>query len=430
MGSETRLAARLGAVACIGIVLSVGTVSSSAGDWPQILGPNRTGIAAADEQLLDRWPDTGPREIWKRPVGSGYAGVAVVAGRLFLFHREGDREVTEALDAESGETLWRADHATRFWPQVGGGDGPLCVPTVAGDRVITFGADGMLTCLDVASGRQIWQRHTRREFDAAEGYFGSGSSPLVIGDHVIVNVGGREGAGVVGFRLDTGEPIWRATDEPASYAAPTAVMIDDRPHALVVTRYRCLLLDPADGTVCWQFPFGMRGPTVNAATPLVFPAPDGGLRLLVTASYGIGSVCAAFHATAVTPIWQGVDSLASQYCTPIFHDGRLTCIDGRDDVPPATLKHIDAATGKVLWQEPNFGYGTLVAADGKLLAAKTDGEILLLADSPNGFEVLSRARPLPGPLRALAALANGRLYLRNDTSLICLDVGLPPADQD
>ena len=403
--------------------LTVLPPAATAGDWPQVLGPTRTGIAAADERLADRWPETGPPVIWKRPVGSGYAGVAVATGRVFLFHRQGDREVTEALDAATGKTLWQADHATRFQPQVGGGDGPLCVPTVAGDRLITFGAQGVLTCLDTATGQIHWQRQTHREFDAAEGYFGAGSSPLVIGDCVVVNVGGRSGAGVVGFELSTGKVRWQTTDEPASYAAPTVIEQGGRQQAVVITRYQCLLIDPTNGAIGWQFPFGMRGPTVNAATPLAWTAADGTSRLLVTAAYGIGSICATFNADSATPIWQGTESLASQYCTPIMLDGHLYCIDGRDDVPPATLKCVDAATGQLRWQEPNFGYGTLLAADGKLLAVKTSGDLMLLKVSPAGFEALATDRPLPGTLRALPALAAGRLYLRDDDTLAAFDIG-------
>jgi outer membrane protein assembly factor BamB len=403
--------------------LTVLPPAATAGDWPQVLGPVRTGIAAADERLADRWPETGPPVIWKRPVGSGYAGVAVATGRVFLFHRQGDREVTEALDAATGKTLWQADHATRFQPQVGGGDGPLCVPNVSGDRLITFGAQGVLTCLDTATGQIHWQRQTHREFDAAEGYFGAGSSPLVIGDCVVVNVGGRSGAGVVGFELSTGKVRWQTTDEPASYAAPTVIEQGGRQQAVVITRYQCLLIDPTNGAIGWQFPFGMRGPTVNAATPLAWTAADGTSRLLVTAAYGIGSICATFNADSATPIWQGTESLASQYCTPIMLDGHLYCIDGRDDVPPATLKCVDAATGQLRWQEPNFGYGTLLAADGKLLAVKTSGDLMLLKVSPAGFEALATDRPLPGTLRALPALAAGRLYLRDDDTLAAFDIG-------
>ncbi|MFM8733990.1 MAG: PQQ-binding-like beta-propeller repeat protein [Pirellulales bacterium] len=398
---------------------------AAAGDWPQILGPARNGTTAADERILDAWPDAGPPVVWRRQVGAGVAGAAVAGGRLFLFHRVGDREVLEAVGAASGEPLWSDGHATSFVPQVGGDAGPLCTPVVAGDRVIVFGAQGVLACVEAATGKRLWSRTTHREFDAAEGYFGAGSTPLVIGRRVIVNVGGaRRGAGVVAFDLDTGETLWTATDEPASYSAPLAVRLDGRDHALVVSRYRCQLLDAADGRECWSFPFGQRGPTVNAASPVVFG--DG--HLMVTAAYGIGSVYAAFDARSVTPVWQGTESLASQYATPVEVGGHLYAIDGRDDVPPAALKCLDRATGRVRWTAGDLGYGTLLAVDGKLLVACTSGELILVNPDPAGLRILGRCRPFAaagGTLRALPALAAGRLYLRNAAELICLDLGPP-----
>ena len=398
---------------------------ASAGDWPQILGPDRSGRAAADERLADAWPADGPKIAWKKTVGSGYAGIAVAEGRAFLFHRQGAKEVVEALDAATGETLWSAGHPTSFRPQVGGGDGPLCVPVVAGGTVITYGAQGVLSAHDAATGKQLWQRRTHEEYAAQEGYFGAGSTPVVAGGHVIVNVGGTKVAGkkadcgVVAFRLDSGEPVWTATAEPASYAAPVAIDVDGAPRVAMVTRYQCLLLDPATGKVAWSFPFGMRGPTVNAATPVL---GDPG-HLLVTASYGIGSVYAAIDGRGAKPVWDGADSLATQYCTPVVVGTHAYALDGREDGPPGDLKCVDVATGKVAWVEKGFGYGTLVAADGKLIVVGNDGSVKLVKASPKGPEILASARPLTGSVRALPALAGGRFYLRDDKTLVSLDVG-------
>jgi len=415
-----------GAQAAVAVAVTVISLmtAANAGDWPQILGPARSGIAAADERLADAWPEGGPREVWRRGVGAGVAGVAVVGGRGFLFHRLEGREVLEAFDTATGDTLWSDGHATSFVPQVGGGDGPLCVPVVYEGKAIVFGAQGTLACIDAATGRRLWERSTHRDFNAQEGYFGAGSTPLVIGGRVIVNVGGRQGdAGIVAFDLATGETLWTATREGASYSAPVAVDLAGTPHALMVTRLSCLLLDPATGRVRWSFPFGQRGPTVNAATPVRLAAD----RFLVTAAYGIGSACATFDADGARPVWQGVESLASQYATPMLVDGRLHAIDGRDDVPPADMVCLDPATGRVLWRESDFGYGTLLAADGKLLVVKTDGEVLLVRPDAARLAVLARARPFAddprgGPLRALPALANGRLYLRDDRTLVAVDV--------
>ena len=397
---------------------------AAAGDWPQILGPARNGVAAADERLADTWPSGGPRRVWQRDAGAGVAGVAAVGDRVFLFHRLADREVLESLDATTGETVWSDGHATSFVPQVGGSDGPLCAPLVHEGKVVVFGAQGVLACIEAASGRRLWQRATHRDYDAQEGYFGAGSTPLVIGGRVIVNVGGRKGdAGIVAFDLATGETLWTATREGASYSAPVAVSVGGVDHVLMVTRLACLLIDPADGSVRWTFAFGQRGPTVNAASPVLLK----GGRLLVTAAYGIGSVCGTFDAQGFSPAWQGTESLASQYATPVVIDGSLYAIDGRDDVPPASLVCLDPATGNVRWREQGFGYGTLLAADGKIIVAKTNGEVLLVRPDATRFDVLARAWPFAddprgGPLRALPALARGRLILRNDRTLVALDV--------
>lgn len=398
------------------LAIVVAAASARGGDWPQILGPARDGVAAADERLAATWPAEGPPVVWRRAVGAGYAGIVVAGDRAILFHRSGDREIVEALDAATGETRWQADHATTFRPQVGGGDGPLCTPVVHDGTVVTFGAQGVLSAHDLATGERRWSRATHREFAAPEGYFGAGSTPLVLGDRVIVNVGGRGDAGIVAFSLATGATLWHRSAEAASYSAPVAVAVAGAPQVLMVTRLSCLLFDPATGDEHWRFAFGQRGPTVNAATPVVI----GGDRLLVTGAYGIGCVCATFDLKAATPAWQGAGPLATQYCTPIVVGDHLYCLDGRDDLPPADFVCVEAATGREAWRERGFGYGTLVAADGKLVVAKTDGELLLVRPDPAGLLVRARCRPLAGTVRALPALAGGRLYVRDEAALICL----------
>ncbi|NCY01596.1 MAG: hypothetical protein EBX36_01475 [Planctomycetia bacterium] len=407
----------------LGCLVILAAQAVSAGDWPQILGPHRNGIADDDEVLADAWPAEGPYTLWQRAVGSGYAGVAVADKRTFLFHRvEGD-EVVEALDAATGKTLWTDQYPTKFAPEVGSGNGPLCVPVVEDGRVFTYGAEGVLTCLDAATGKRLWQRATHVDFDAKPGYFGAGSSPIVVGKLVIVNVGGgSKEAGLVAFSTTTGETVWTKTAERASYSSPVLVNLGGVPHLLAITRFRVILLDPVTGAIRWQFAFGARGPTVNAANPLVLADQQGKPHLLVTASYGVGSLYGAFDKSSMTKVWSGVDSLATQYCTPIARGGFLFAIDGRDDVPPADLKCIQQATGEVVWKAPDFGYGSLLFADGKIIATKVDGELILLQPDAAGPQVLARAQPFTGTLRALPALAAGKLYVRDDTTLKCINV--------
>jgi len=420
MSAFNKLSVVLGV--CCGLLVAA-AVETRAGEWPQILGPDRNGIAAADEALADAWPLAGPPVLWQRPVGSGCAGVAVAEGRAVLFHRVKEMEVTEALDASTGTPLWSDAYATSFMPEVGTGNGPLCVPVIAQNRVVTFGAQGVLTCLDAATGKRLWQRKTHADFGAQAGYFGAGSSPIVVGELVIVNVGGgQKEAGIVAFSVATGETVWTKTAERASYSSPVVVRSADATHLLFITRAQLILLDAITGDVRWQVPFGARGPTVNAANPLVLTDEQGTPHLLATASYGVGTVYGSFDKAGLTKVWSGVDPLATQYCTPIARNGLLFAIDGRDDLPPADFKCIRQSTGDVLWKEDSFGYGSLICADGKIIAVKSNGELVLIQPDTTGLRVLARARPFSATVRALPALAAGKLYVRDEQTLKCLNV--------
>jgi len=404
-------------------IVSAGWVSiATGGDWPQILGPERNGVAAADERLASRWPAAGPPVVWERAVGNGYAGVAVRGERVVLFHRVENEEIVEALDAATGRTVWKDAGPTTFRPQVGGGDGPLCTPTIAGGKVVVYGAQGVLSCYDLATGERLWRRRTHDDFEAREGYFGAGSSPLVVDDRVIVNVGGfRSQSALVAFNLQDGATLWNAVDDHASYSSPILTAIGGERCVVAVTRLQCVGLNPADGKVRFAVPFGARGPTVNGANPVRV-----GERLFLTASYGIGALLADLSPQGLQEQWRDDELYSSQYCTPVPDGEAMYGIDGRQDGPPPELKCFDPVARRVLWSVPNFAYGAVLRADGKLLIALTNGQLVLATANQERFDLLARAQVLRGETRALPALAGGRLYLRDDAVLKCLHVGPAP----
>ncbi|MGE0375231.1 MAG: PQQ-binding-like beta-propeller repeat protein [Planctomycetaceae bacterium] len=412
-----RRSQRVGMFLMLFAAMGIGT-AARAGDWPQILGPHRNGVSDG-ERLAESWPEVGPPVLWSRAVGPGLAGAAVVKGTGVLFHRAGNNEVIEAFDPATGEALWKDSSPTTFQPQVGNEDGPLCVPTIHVDRVVTYGAQGVLTCCNLSTGARLWQRDTHREFEALEGYFGAGSSPLIWEDRVIVNVGGhKSNAGVVAFALNDGRTLWNVTDERASYAAPVAAAFDGQPTIVCLTRMKLLGLDPATGAIRFELPFGKLGPTVNAAAPVLVNR-----RLFLTASYGIGAVWAEVSADGAKELYRRRDVMSSQYTTPVPFEGKLYGIDGRQDGPPADLKCIDPLTGKTHWTQERFGYATLVRGGDKLLIVTTEGELVLARPNPDAFQPLARFRLTSKEVRALPALAGGCLYVRDSNRLYCIDVG-------
>ena len=396
-----------------------------AGDWPQILGPNRNGVAV-EERIASAWPSSGLKTLWQRDVGSGFAGVAVSKGTAILFHRVGDQEAVEAVAATTGKLVWKSAFAASYVPTFSEDDGPRVVPIIAQGRVYVYGAIGHLRCLDVKTGKVLWERNTYEDFNSKkqfhgeppEGYFGIASSPILEGDKIIVNVGGdTQEAGVVAFAADTGRTVWKATGERASYSSPAAVTVGGIRHAIFVTRLNVVSVNPDTGKVRFQFPFGRVGPTVNAASPLVF---DG--HLFVTASYGIGSVLAKISGDHAEVLWRDPQILASQYTTCVESGGHLFGIHGRQDGRRADLRCVDPKARKVLWAERSFGYATLIKVGDKLLILKTDGTLVLAAANPNKYEELARTEVCDNTTRALPALAEGLLYVRDTKVLKCVDL--------
>lgn len=393
--------------------------TSSAGDWPQILGPQRNGEAES-ESLANSWPKDGPKTVWSIPVGSGFAGVAVAGNKVALFHRiADDREELAVLNAKNGDTIWSKNAPTSYAGSIVEDNGPRSVPLIHNEVVISFGAEGLLSCYKLADGAQLWKRDTHADFHAPSGYFGAGSSPIVVDDKVIVNVGGsRDGAGVVAFSLKDGKDVWKATNEAASYSSPVLVTVDETLHLICITRLTAVSLDPANGSVRFTFPFGNRGPTVNAANPTV-----SGDRLFLTASYGIGSVYGEIKPDKFELLWKSDEVLSSQYTTCIEDEGYLYGVHGRQDAGIASLRCIDPRLKKICWEKRGFGYATLIKADGKLLAIKTDGEFVMLKLDGSEYKELARAKCFENETRALPALSNGKLYARDTQSLKCFELG-------
>ena len=399
------------------LILILTTGICQAGDWPQILGPYRNGHASG-ELIATSWPQEAPAVKWQRPVGSGFAGVAVSQNTAILFHRIEDQEVVEALNAATGEPLWKHSSDVNYRGTFNPNDGPIAVPLIHKNRIYTFGITGHLQCLDLKTGKQIWSRDTHKEFQVGQGYFGVGSTPIIVEDRLLVNVGGkRKNAGIVAFSLDQGVMQWQTMQDDASYSSPTSAFLHGRYYAIFVTRMHLAGLDPKTGNILFQFPFGKRGPTVNGADPVVV-----GDHVFATASYGVGGFWGQISRDSAREVWRSETPMASQYTTPIEYGGKLIGIDGRQDVGSARLICFDPKTRKVEWTEDDFGYATLLEADNKLIIMKTDGTLVLAEASLEEYQELARAQVLETTTRALPALSNGLLYVRDSKTLKCLQL--------
>ena len=385
-------------------------------DWPQFLGPNRNGVYLGPA-LPSSWPGSGPPVIWRKGVGEGFSGPVVAEGRLILFHRIGSEERVECLEAGTGRALWRYAYPTDYRDDFGFDGGPRSTPAVSGGRVYTFGAQGVLHCLNIESGKRVWSVKTHEKFGVRKGFFGAACSPLVEGGRLFLNVGGTGQSGLVAFDAGTGRVLWTATDDEASYASPTVATFGGRRQVLFFTRNGLVSADPESGEIIFRFRWRARSrASVNAATPLTV-----GRLIFLSASYRTGAVQLRVKGTDLETVWSSDEALSSHYATSVILGDYLFGFHGRQEYGQS-LRCVGLKTGQVEWSRDRFGAGTLSLAGDRLVVLKENGELLLIAASPQAFRVLARTKILAPTVRAYPALANGYLYARNQKEMVSVNL--------
>lgn len=396
------------------LILSCVAVAGAA-DWPQFLGPTRDG-RSSETNLTLSWPKEGPKVLWRIKVGQGWSGPVVSSNRAVIFHRVGDQEVVEALNATTGARLWRTEYPSTYRDDFGFEEGPRATPAIDGNHLFTFSANGILNCWSFASGTNLWRIDTREQFKSDKGFFGIACSPLVEGNAVILDIGGK-GVGVVAFEKTTGKILWKATDENASYSSPVAATIRGQRYVFVFARNGLVALEPKAGKVLWNFPWRPRiEASVSAATPLVI-----GDQIFISASYDVGAALLRFNQTKPEVIWSGDDILSNHYATSVHHNGLLYGFDGRQE-ERCHLRCVELMTGKVRWSQDRFGSGSLIVVGDKLLILTERGELILAPASPEKFSPFARAQIIGSDIRAHPALANGLFYARDKAALVCVDL--------
>lgn len=255
-----------------------------------------------------------------------------------------------------------------------------------------------------------------KRFNVPKGYFGAAGSPLVEAGRVIANVGGDK-AGVVAFEAKTGKVVWTATEDDASYSSGMAATIGGKRLAVFLTRDNLIGLDPATGSIQFQRRWRARiAASVNAATPLVV-----GDSIFVSAEYGPGAGVLRVDGGKLVDVWTSNDVLSNHYATSVYHDGYLYGFHGRQEFGPS-LRAVEFKTGTVKWSQEQFRAGSVTLVGDKLLVIRESGEMMLAPATPQGFKPIARAQVLPGVVRPLPAIADGFVYLRNENTLVCLDL--------
>ncbi len=372
-----------------------------AGDWPRWRGPD--GDGTSDETgLIHRFPASGPKVLWRAKLGTGFSGLSVADGRVFSLFGENGREKIICFDALTGKEIWKVDSDADF--AQGRSFGPRATPFVDGKLVYTAGGSGKLSCLVAATGKEIWSFNLYSKYHMQAHDEGFSCSPQIDGDKLVVS----GGTAVFAFNKSDGKLVWRALEEKMNHSTPRFAKIDSRHQLVVLTAENLVGLDPESGDELWRHPQR----AVNCATPAVGP----GGKIFIAAAYGFG--CQLVEVTGGTPeqvYWN--NDLATHHATAMIYDGKLYGFHDRR----GTFKCLDFSTGEEEWESEAPGKGKLIIADGQMIIVTEEGRLVLAVPTPDGYTETARAKVLDGISYTAPSLANGKLYIRSNEEMVCID---------
>ena len=402
----------------LGAVLLSVTAIHAAADWPQWQGPDRTRLSK-ETGLLKEWPAAGPSVVWTATgLGSGYGSMAVAGDRVFVQSARGRNSVVIALNRADGKEVWSKALGASLTDDRG--PGPRGTPTVDGDRIYALSENGDLACLKT-DGTAVWQRNILRDFRGRQLQWLISESPLVDGPHVVVSPGGP-GAGVVKLDKMTGQTVWASKDlsDPAGYSSVIAADVQGVRMYLTFTSAAGVGVRASDGRLMFRYPKAANY-VANVATP-IFHEQQGVLLVRGTApAAGLLDLTAQ----------NGEVKAKEVYFTSNMknHHGGIVLVDGylygfNDSI----LTCLEFATGKMMWRDRSVGKGSVIFADGSLYI-QSENNIVGLADAtPSGYREKGRFRiPDKGlPSWAHPVVSDGRLYVRNQDTVIVYDIKARP----
>lgn len=435
------------------VFMSCGS-TSLAKDWPQWLGANRDGVWR-ETGLLQKFPATGPKVLWRTPIGSGYSGPSVANNRVYVMDRQrakdekglpirpsrdgipGNERIL-CLEADTGKIVWKHEYPCPY--RVSYPSGPRNTPLVHDGRVYTQGAMGNLLCLDAARGVVHWSRSLCEDYKTEPPVWGYAAHPLLDGDLLFCTVGG-EGSAVVAVNKDTGKEVWKAlTTEEVGYSPPMIYEAAGKKQLIIWLSEAISSLDPATGKVYWSQKYPTVGPLQRPAVNIITVPRSDNRLFLSTYYHGPMMLELASDKPAASILWQGKsnnvlkpDGLHSLMSTPVIKNGYIygVCANGE-------LRCLEEATGKQLWEtyaatggkKTDCGNAFLVPQGDRFVLFNDLGELILAELTPQAYREIDRAHVLETTESARGrivvwshpAFANRCVYVRNDKEILCLSL--------
>ncbi len=396
------------------ITANAETVTRGESQWSDFRGPLRDGKQPGIV-LEEDWKKAPPRLVWKTPIGPGWSSFTVAGNRLFTQEQRGDNEVVVCLNAETGSILWTHEYPGRFWEAIAGA-GPRATPTIGDEGLVSFGADGQLTCLDPVTGDVRWKLNVQTDPDCRPPMWGYSASPLIHSGLVVIHVGGKGQKGVLAYDAKTGEPRWSVASGNHSYSSPQLASFDGVEGILMSTNDGLQFLNAADGSTIWNHEWKVDN--YRATQPLV-----SGNAVLVSTSLGVGTrqltVKHEANVWNVTEDWTSLD-MKPDYNDFVEYQGHIYGFDGN------IFACVSLETGKRQWKKGRYGNGQvlLLPDAGQMLVISETGELVLLKADPDKHVEIAKIPAIEGKTWNHPVLIGNRLYLRNGEEAACYELQL------
>lgn len=404
--------ANLSRTVMLGCVILIGASCVFAQDWPQWRGANRD-----DKVSGFKAPQEWPKELklkWKTTVGTGDATPALVGDKLYVFTRQGDDEVTTCLDAASGKELWTDKNAAQAVTGAASRHpGPRSSPAVANGKVVTIGVGGVISCLDAATGKVVWRKDP---FPKVVPRFFTSMSPIIVDGMAIGHLGGQGNGAIIAYDLNTGDEKWRWAGEGPEYASPALLTVDGTKQLVTLSEKSVVAVNVADGKLLWELPFAPARMAYNAATPII----DGQTVIYTGAGRGTKAVKVEKQGDGFVAkeLWSNPE-LAPQFNTPVLRDGFLFGLSNRGN-----LFCINAQTGQTTWtdntQRDRSGFGAIVSAGSCLMALPSSSEMIVFKPSDKEFSELAKIKVSDTPIYAHPVIAGNRIFIKDQDTVAML----------
>ena len=369
--------------------------------WPGFRGPQRDSVVRGIQIKTD-WAASPPAEMWRRPIGPGWSSFSIRGDVLYTQEQRGDDEMVSAYRVSTGEPVWRHRDPIRFY-ESNGGAGPRATPTIHNGRVYSHGATGMLNALDADTGKLIWAHNTSADTGREVPMWGIASSPLIVGDVVIVSVAGT----MTAYDLDTGKPRWTGPLHGGSYSSPHLITVDGVPQVVNLSAPGAVAVNPTDGKLLWEHKW--------EGGAIVQPAITAEGDILINAMGGTGGMGTRRLALkrgdsgwTVEEKWTS-NGLKPYFNDLVIHEGHAFGFDG------SILSCIDLSDGKRKWKGGRYGNGQmlLLADQDLLLVLSEDGELALVSATPDQYKEITRFRALDAKTWNHPVVVGDVLLVRN-----------------